>query len=101
MKEFLKPKKSKIILFFILLLIAFLTGFFSTAFGKMCGLGVECQQPFIHDASIFVFSILTFILNWIGHLSYFILIIGIILNLIYLYILSCLIIYIYNKIKKK
>ncbi|HLC78805.1 MAG TPA: hypothetical protein VJG83_00105 [archaeon] len=90
MIEFIKPTKGKIILFVLLLTLSFIPYTNSTAFGcsdNAIGLpftfyssgfsGVECPNPIPSY-------------NWVG----------LALNLIFWYLVSSVILHIYNKIKK-
>lgn len=106
LKKFLKPDKRKILIFLVIIIVSLITGFLGACFG---GHGPCYIFPWSYISLVF-FSIGT-IFTHIGDLFWneqenivFIYIfsyMGIILNILYWYILSCLIVWIYDKVKKK
>lgn len=114
-KEFLKITKGKIILSFILIIIALISLFVIMFLSSQCKLGGECPTPsklildlitalfflLIHFValSLLITGTIRFIHTF--NLNILVVVIGVFVNLCYIYLLSCLIIYFYSKRKSK
>jgi len=119
-KEFFKPNKWKIILAILLFFLMILSSSVQYQFVRRCEPGSECPQPLIASLPTVVVNVLGFPASleplimlhdkgiipnevYYNRINRILLAIplGFIPNIIYLYVLSCLIIYIVNKLKSK
>ena len=119
-KEFFKPNKWKIILAILLFFLIILSSSVQYQFVRRCEPASECPQPLIASLQTVVVNVLGFPASleplimlhdkgiipnevYYNRINRILLAIplGFIPNIIYLYVLSCLIIYIVNKLKSK
>ena len=96
MKEFLRPTKVKIILFIVLLLISLYILFF-----RITPLYTPDVENYNYNNPWYVFIFLLPMIALVGATNIIQFYIFLVLEILYLYLISCLIIYIYNKMKTK
>jgi len=93
-KQFLKLDWRKIVLFIIFLILTFIL-----VFGTF---GIPPSKREVEDwIIVFLFYFLAFPIELTAYLDPILGFSGFIINIVYLYFLSCLIVWIYDKVKKK
>jgi len=107
LKEFLKPDWRKIVIFVVLIILTFGSKIISDAYPELCVLyevgGIVCDVLFLpvvfvdNNVHYLISGGLSEVLEFLSSWKYIRLIVG----GVWLYLLSCLIFWIYDKVKKK
>lgn len=114
LKEFFKIEKSKIMVFIILVLISLFLGFMIIATQSVCEVGADCGINYMQLVPFIILIVIAgwpFLLmlgieklifarvDWIHAKDIPFLIVALGLSILYEYFLSCLLVFIYKKIK--
>jgi len=96
-KKFLKPDRKKILILFIIAILGFLSFIMSIGFGRPAGLSILILNIIFNLFTILAVYIFPQILPSLIYNDIFI----ITINIFYWYLLSCLLVWVYNKFRKR